>query len=56
MRISSKGHKLQSFVAPSYEEAEGIARRIEEEHRGLFIDYNESVPVTAAQLIRRYIS
>lgn len=56
VRIRTKGHPDQSFTAASYEEAESIARRIDDEQRrGLFVDYSKSLQVTPAQLIERYI-
>lgn len=56
LRVRTKGYKPQQLTASSYEEAELIARRIEDEQRrGIFTDYARALHVTPAQLIERYI-
>ncbi len=56
VRIRQKGHKPFSAPAASYDEAEGIIKRIESDRAvGLFVDYRQGHLVTAAQLMQEYL-
>jgi len=56
VRIRERGHpELQATVA-SYDEANALIRKVEEERsRGLYVDYGRSLKVTFADLMIRYL-